>query len=330
MILWDDSDTRYKQAFFDSLKNYGMNTIMLDFGWNKLEPTKGVYDQNYLGKMDNFVEKAARAGIYIILRMLKYPYPIAYQVQYPGNPWLLAYPAWLNNTPGFWENDQNCWDRYVAMWTMLATHYANATYVSGFDLFGEPGTDIGPGIYDPTGVNPQTWQSNTCRKVMGVLFDNDRLYERTMNAIRPISDKLIIIEGFSQGILNYLKNVGDTQRTITRRPQSQNFAVGQSVYDPYQFVWLDGQKAITDSWNVPFVAAEFGVKVAIIDSPQPANVDWVNQACLAFASRNMGWFYWLFGPGPSTNDWNLVDQTDNSVSPILSNVLSTQAKALQS
>ena len=262
MTLWDDSDTRFKDVYFDWLKGYGINSIMLDFGWNKLEPTKGVYDQNYLAKMDRFVEKAKARGIYVTLRMHKWSYPDAYQAQEPTNAWLLGYPAWLKNTPDFWENVGNCWDNYVAMWTMLATHYRNEPYVAAFDLFGEPGNDVGPGIYDPSGQGWLTWDCNTGRKVMGVLFDNNRLYERTINAIHSVADKPAIIEALAFEFA-YVKTPGGA-RSAAQRPNSNNFAIGQSVYEWYQFNWLDGNKAIADSWNVPFVATEFGVQVAVI------------------------------------------------------------------
>ena len=108
MLLWDDSDTRYKSTYFDWLKQYGINYIMLNFGWNKLEPTKGAYNQSYLDMMDRFVQKAETKGIYVILRMQKFAYPDTYQAQQPNNIWILGYPAWLNDTPDFWENVGNC------------------------------------------------------------------------------------------------------------------------------------------------------------------------------------------------------------------------------
>jgi endoglycosylceramidase len=324
MTLWPDSDERYKEKYFDWLKNWGINTIMLNFGWNFLEPTKGVYDQEYLAKMDRFIVKAKTRGIYVVLRMLKWAYPWAYQADYPPWPesWIVGYPRWIEHTPDFWENVGNCWDNYIAMWTMLAERYKNEPYVAGFELFAEPGQDIGPGIYDAEGEAWDTWRSNTCRKVMGVLFDEDKLYERTINAIHSICRKVVIIEGFAYGVLRYIKDVGDTERTNAIKPNSENFAIGQSVYDWLQFEWLDGQKAVTDEWNVPFIATEFGVKVSVIDSPEPEKVAWVEEACQEFATRNMEWFYWHFGPGHD-GDFNLVDETDDSVSPILSDILST-------
>jgi endoglycosylceramidase len=327
MTLWDASDTRYKQAYFGLLKQYNVSYVMLNFGWNKLEPQKGVYNQSYLGEMDRFITKAKSAGIRIILRMHKYAYPNAYQAQQPGNIWILGYPAWINATPDFWENVDNCQANYVAMWTMLATRYKNEPYVVGFELFSEPGTDIGPGIYDPINASWQDWSSNTARKVMAVLFDKDKLYERTINAIHAITDKLVIIESFVGGSISYIKNVGDTQRTVPSKPDSWNFAVGQSVYEPYQFNWLDGQKNITNAWGVPLLATEFGVEVTTIASPLPDQVSWVQQACQAFGARSMGWFYWEFGPGPD-GDYNLVHATDDIVSPILTNTLSAFAEPL--
>jgi aryl-phospho-beta-D-glucosidase BglC (GH1 family) len=328
MPLWDDSDSRYKAAYFDWLKSYGINSIMLDFGWNKLEPTKGVYDQNYLGKMDRFLQQAKARDIHVVLRMHKWSYPIAYQSQSPNNAWILGFPAWLDDTPDFWENVENCWNSYVAMWTMLAARYKNESHVAGFDLLGEPGNDIGPGIYDAPGQGWLTWDCNGGRKAMGVLFDNDKLYEKTINAIHSVSNKLVVIEAFALEF-SYVKTPG-TQRAAAQRPNSENFAIGQSVYEwgGYEYEALDSNQAVADLWNVPFLATEFGVQVPMIDYPEPQKIAWVEQASQAFAARNMGWFYWLFSPGPN-GDYNLVDERDDSVSPILSNTLSSWAKTLQ-
>ena len=73
---------------------------------------------------------------------------------------------------------------------------------------------------------------------------------------------------------------------------------------------------------MPYIATEFGVKVAVIDSPEPERVAWVEQACQEFYKRNMSWFYWHFGPGPN-GDYNLVNEVTDSVSPLLSNTLAT-------
>jgi hypothetical protein len=211
------------------------------------------------------------------------------------------------------------------MFTMLAGRYRDEPYVVAFDLFGEPGNDIGPGIYDPPGKNWLTWDCGTCRKVMGVLFDKDKLYERTINAIHSVSNKLVILEGFAYDF-RYIKNAGDKMRSTVQRPNSDNFAIGQSVYEWFKFEWLDGNKGVADSWNVPFLATEFGVESSDVDSPAPDKVAWVEQACQEFASRGMGWFYWGFGPGKG--DFNLVDETDKSQSPILTLVLPTYASKL--
>lgn len=324
MILWDDSETRYKSEYFDWLKSYGITYIMLNFGWNKLEPTKGVYNQNYLGVMDWFVQQAKSRGIYVLLRMHKWVYPDAYQAKEPTNIWLLGYPAWLSNTPDFWNDVSNCWDRYVAMWVMLATHYANESNVVGFDLFSEPGNDIGPAYGDS---NWYDWDSNAARKTMSVLFDVNRLYETTINAIHAVTGKPVIIESFGGNGLGYAKTPGAAS-TLVSKPQSQNFVVSESVYQDIQFAWVDQHKSQVDSWNVPFIATEFGVKASNITNPNPTDVAWVEQACQQFTADSMGWFYWDFGPGPN-GDYNLVHEPDDAVSPILNKILPTDCLALQ-
>jgi len=324
MTLWDDSDTRYKTAYFDWLNEYGINYILLNFGWNKLEPTEGLYNQSYLAVMDRFIQKAESRGIFVLLRMHKFVYPYAYQAQEPNNTWILGYPAWLNNTPDFWENANDCWDHYVAMWVMLAEHYENNPYVIGFDLFSEPGNDIGPAYGDS---NWYDWDSNAARKTMGVLFDTNALYTRTINAIHAVTDIPIIIESFDGGGLGYAKSPG-ANRTLATKPDSDNFAVSRSVYQDIQWDWVNQSKTDVDSWNVPFLATEFGVKAANITDPNPTDVAWVAQACQVFASNSMGWFYWDFGPGPN-GDYNLVEEPNDGVSPILSQTLPTDCLGLK-
>lgn len=320
MTLWQDSGSRYKGAYFDLLENRSINAICLDFGWNFLEPQQGNYSQEYLGKMDWFINETKARGVYVILRMGKWSYPSAYQAVDPSNQWVLGFPAWLGNTPNFWENYSNCWGSFVATWTMLSDRYTNEPYVAGFDLITEPGNDIGPGIYDPVGVPWLTWDCNTCRKVMGVLFDIDKLYERTVNAIHSVSNKFVILEPFSCASYGYVKP-GETQIAFPGKPNSQNFAVGESIYPYYDFAWLNGDlKAVSSLWNVPCVTTEFGVQVASIPSPAPESITWVENACQEFASRGMSWFYWGFGPGPD-GDYNLVRESDDAVSPILSTTL---------
>lgn len=319
--LWPDADSRYKDKYFDWLRDWDINTIMLNFGWNHIESSRGTYNQDYIEVMDRFIAKAKARGIYVILRMLKWAYPGAYQADYQPWPqsWIMGFPTWIGSCPGFWENIGDCWNRYVAMWTMLAEHYKYEPYVAGFELFAEPGADIGPAYGDE---NWENWDCNACRKVMGVLFDEEKLYERTINSIHSVSNKPVIIEGFAYGVLRYIKKIGDTDRSLAFKPNSVNFAVGQSVYSWFRFEWLDEQKAVTDQWNVPFMATEFGVQVDIITSPEAEKVARIEDSCQAFASRNMGWFYWGFGPGPD-GDFNLVHEYTDAISPILSNTLSS-------
>lgn len=316
VILWQDSDSRYKDKYFDLLKDY---VIVVNFGWNKLEPVRGAYDQDYIGLMDRFVAKAKSRGIYVVLRMHRWTYPGAYQSQQPTYAWILGYPVWIKKNPDFWENADKCWDSYIAMWTMLADHYKFEPNVVGFELMSEPGNDIGPGIYDPEGADWQSWNCGTCRKVMGVLFDKDKLYERTINAIHSVTDKLVIIEGFRGDVLRYVKANYDELQAVAGRPNSTNFAVGQSFYEWYNLEGLDSNRAIAKSWGVPLMVTEFGVKSNSIASPDPADVAWVEHACQAFAAKNVSWFYWNFGPGKG--DYNLVDETNDKVSPILSSIL---------
>jgi hypothetical protein len=160
------------------------------------------------------------------------------------------------------------------------------------------------------------WDSETARKVMGVLFDVDKLYEQTINAIHRVSNKFVIVEPFASASYGYSKNYGGNL-IFPIKPNSTNFAVGESIYQYYDFAWLDGDiKAVSTLWGVPSAVTEFGVPVSSIPSPPPSEVNWVSQACQQFATRGMNWFYWALGPGPD-GDYSLIRETDDATSPIL-------------
>ena len=49
------------------LKNWGMNFVRLGVMWEAVERTQGVYDFNYLAKVDSLITKMGEAGIFTLV-----------------------------------------------------------------------------------------------------------------------------------------------------------------------------------------------------------------------------------------------------------------------
>ena len=100
------------------MKAAGFNTVTAYFDWDYHSPAPGVYDFTGVRNMDEFLDMAAAAGLYVIAR--------------PG-PYINAetdgggMPGWWNGMPGNARTDDPLYEKYAMQWmhqidTILARH----------------------------------------------------------------------------------------------------------------------------------------------------------------------------------------------------------------
>lgn len=140
-------------------KSWGFNVIRLGIIWDGLEPQPGIYNQEYLGKIDEMIQWAGDNDLYIMLDMHQDLYSVEFsdgapswatitddQPHHMGDIWSDAYlisPAVQHAFDNFWNNTPasdgtGIQDHYIALWKHIAERYKDNSAVIGFDIMNEP------------------------------------------------------------------------------------------------------------------------------------------------------------------------------------------------
>lgn len=147
---------------FRNLRRWGMNAVRLLIFWSAVEPEPGRYDDSYLALVDQRIDWARDAGLYVILDMHQdlwsesipggngAPAWATLDDDRPhftiGDIWSTAYyvsprvhrafDSFWNNAPG--PDGIGIQDRFALAWQHVAQRYARRPEVIGFDLMNEP------------------------------------------------------------------------------------------------------------------------------------------------------------------------------------------------
>lgn len=150
----------WKEDDFNVLKQMGTSLIRLGIVWDGVEPEAGVYDEEYLKKVDKLIETVGSHNMYVYLDMHQdlYGIPVGEgappwatitddtENQVMSQLWSDAYitsDAVHTAFDNFWI-DKNAMDgigvqtHYVNMWEMLIKRYKNNPVVIGYDVMNEP------------------------------------------------------------------------------------------------------------------------------------------------------------------------------------------------
>jgi endoglycosylceramidase len=185
------------------LKSIGFNAVRVGVIWKAVEPQPGVYDDTYLGRIQETVDMLERHGIVSLLDFHQDQYNERFEGEgfpdwsvqddgLPAEPKLgfgndyLGMPALSHAFDHFWANSPGpgavgLQDRYAAAWAHVAARFRNDPSVLGYELMNEPW---------PGTVYPSCLSTNGCPA-----FDENTLtpfYERVKNVIRPVDPRTLI------------------------------------------------------------------------------------------------------------------------------------------
>lgn len=160
ICYWDEID-------FKRLKEWGINCIRLGIIWDGIEPSPGLFNEDYLNGIDRFIELASSNNIYVVLDMHQdlYSYEFGgdgapkWAIIDDGEPhihfggvWSDAYftsPAIKRAFDNFWNNKKaldglGLQDHYILCWKFVVRRYKDNPFVIGYDVMNEPfiGSDI--------------------------------------------------------------------------------------------------------------------------------------------------------------------------------------------
>lgn len=149
----------YTEDDFHMLKCWGFNIIRLGIFWDGIEPQPGIYDDEYLRKLDQIISLAEKNEIVVYLDLHQDLFSCQYadgapewatltdgqehiQTELWSESYLLS-PAVQTAFDSFWQNlpasdGIGIQDHFIHMWQHLAQHFASNPNVIGYDLFNEP------------------------------------------------------------------------------------------------------------------------------------------------------------------------------------------------
>ncbi len=150
-------------AALDVLPQLGFNVVRLIVTWEALEPRRGVYDEQYMGRMRAIASEIAARGMYVILDIHQDgfsrfvsrgsgdgfpPWAVSSRARLhePDNtersknwPILVATdPAMHRSFSDFYSDTAGVRTRYLEMVRLLARTFAAEPGVIGYDLLNEP------------------------------------------------------------------------------------------------------------------------------------------------------------------------------------------------
>jgi len=145
------------------LADWGLNVVRLGIMWSGLEPTEGVYDPEYLEKMQTIVRNFENHGVWVLLDVhqdvaskrfgtydgfpdwlveklredseRQFPWPLK-QV----DNWFCGYVTYEAGHvyQGFYNNKYNAVDKFAALWGYIAQNFKDFKNIVGYDLMNEP------------------------------------------------------------------------------------------------------------------------------------------------------------------------------------------------
>ena len=280
IVVQDSVLNDYPISSFAEMKNSKLNHVVINFGWNKLEKTKGTYDSTYLSKLDTIVQRATDSGLYVIIRSHKWIFladtnePIGYQAWNPNYEECIGFPAWIP-VFGFWDDANGCHEAYISMMQMLANRYKNNSKVVGFSLISEPGNDL-----------DNYWEDSIRDKVLHVMFEPTRLWQRTIDAIHSVNpDVIVIFEGHTGRWFTYSNGV------MVEKPDCPNIYAGQSVYSDGDNL-ANNYALVTNNWHITYVLTEIGIEPEYLSQ---GSLEWLDRTLNYCKQYNIDWSHWNWG-----------------------------------
>ncbi|MCR2823490.1 cellulase family glycosylhydrolase [Lederbergia panacisoli] len=149
---WSEKD-------FEKIKTWGLNVIRLGVIWDGIEPEPGIYDDDYIEKLQQLIQMANQYNLFVFLDMHQDLFSSEFgdgapawatitdgEMYEPGHVWSDAYlfngavqkafDHFWNNTPG--PDGIGIQDHFIKAWGYLVEKLHHEPNVIGYDLINEP------------------------------------------------------------------------------------------------------------------------------------------------------------------------------------------------
>lgn len=289
-------------AYADRVQTWGHRFVRLPFTWEAVEPERGLYDLEFLGRYEAMIEAFAARGIYVLVDFHQDVYARPFcgdgfplwtlpsapspMVERDCHEWFLGY---LRDDEvraaydHFW-NDEGLQHDFAAMWRVVAERFWPYENVVGFEVINEPGWGTRqPADFQPNVLTP--------------------FYSRLIGVIREVApDAPIFFDSSGTDAVS--------AQTALERPDGEGLVFAPHFYDPR--VILEGQwsgdstefvtplsawSALGDEWNVPVLLGEFGIRREAEGAPRYLRLNY--EAVDALLMHATLWEY-----SATVDDWN--------------------------
>lgn len=317
-------------------ENWGWNTVRFLVFWGAIEPEPGVYDEDYLDRVEEWIDWYGENDIHVVIDMHQDLY--AWAVGGNGAPdWAVDTqgievgeaggdgPWWLHGAdPGvqaayqsFWnpeDGDTRLQDHFLDSLTHVAERFADHPAVIGYDVMNEPSFANGD-LNATLAIQPLAAAGE---------FENENLTDfmnRGIEAVRAASeDQYVFIEPTS--LLNVFPYAGDliAHDIVDLRDgeprivyaghlyeSSTHEGTGYATDSTYVQEWYDLRVSEAADMNAALWFGEWGGTPA-----QDRMSDYIEDVLTNADEAMIGWAWWSWDPGGwSPIDGDLEDMTDN-------------------
>jgi len=316
--------------------------------WSAIEPTEGVYDEEYLDRVEHWLDVYAAHDTKVLLDMHQDIFG-----HDPGQTWGNGAPPWamelavdgaipalvetstwslkyflepvtrsFDHFFGYEGEYRVLQDHYAAAWRHVAERFRDHPAVLGYDIMNEPF----PGsAWDALELGQSNFESSP-----SFAFDREKLgpfYQRVIDRIRETdSDTWIFYEPrfgtVGNGSRSYLEPLRDRRRGEPRLVYAPHMysmryeSTGSHSPDDESVVRFEESRAyeIREA-NVPLVVGEWG-----LEQSWPGALTLTELEADSFDRLNASWAYWSYDPSTSAGSgWTPFYRTGDPVTPLADN-----------
>ncbi len=285
---------------FSRIKSWGIDHVRLHLHWHTVETRRdnpGVYNENFLSQVDQYVEWATANDLFVILGMSK------------AN----------DGTDGWMEWDEFFLDpiireRFYNVSTMIISRYSGYENVIGFTPMHVPGHNI----------------NNLTRLDEYQVVWHNIMIPEIVNRTRQINSEAIIVY---EPVLPFPQHFEDlTPITGNNIWYSFNFyEPGAVTHRQWEYNgdqdsiknsdWWQNVITFGSTYNVTLYAGEFGIEIrgaeGYAEPPTESRQLWVRHVLQMYEEHEVHWAYWIYGYDRWGFDLLNADGSERAVVDIL-------------
>lgn len=289
------------EAYIQSLRSYGFNTIRIPVAWSNMDSEDGTYtiNEKYLGRVEEIVNYALNCGMYVIVN------------DHWDNQWWGQFGACKEDADGNKTADETrraeAWKRYERYWTQICDRFKD---YSDHLIFEGANEELGDRLNDPIYSNGYaSTNDEKDTKISGNLTLDER-YEM----VNKINQKFVDIVRQSGGnnayrhllIAGYDTNIDKTcderykMPTDTAENGTSKLSVSVHYYTPWAFcgdggsgVYTQKDKEATEGYLSEmdkFYDAGYGIimgEFSVCNPKQEGVAQWLNDTMTIAAKHHI-------------------------------------------